>query len=81
VRLGLVEAGITRDDAYRIVQRNAMQAWETQQMFRSLLAADPDVSGRLSEEQLDACFSLERALVNVGRTFDALDEMEQTPLA
>jgi adenylosuccinate lyase len=81
VLLGLVEAGITRDDAYRIVQRNAMQAWETQQMFRTLLAADPDVAGRLTDEQLDACFSLERALANVGRTFDALDEMEHTPLA
>ncbi len=81
VLLGLVEAGITRDDAYRIVQRNAMQAWETQQMFRSLLAADPDVAGRLSEAQLDACFSLDRALANVGRTFDALDEMERTPLS
>ncbi len=80
VLLGLVEAGIARDDAYRIVQRNAMQAWETRQMFRDLLAADPDVTKYLDDAQLDACFSLERALRNVQRTFDAVDALECTPL-
>ena len=80
VLLRLVEAGLSRDDAYRIVQRTAMEAWETGVMFRDLLAKEPDVTTHLTESQLDACFSLDRALVNVHRTFDALDTMEQTPL-
>jgi adenylosuccinate lyase len=76
VLLGLVEAGMTRDDAYRVVQRNAMRAWEERRPFRELLAADPDVTSVLDDARLDACFDLKRALANVGRTFDALDVME-----
>ena len=71
VLLALVASGLTRDEAYRIVQSNAMTAWEEGKPFRSLLEADPRVS--LSPDELDAAFSLERALANVGRIFDALD--------
>ena len=46
VLLALVEAGSRRDDAYRIVQRNAMRAWQEERSFRELLAADPDVTRR-----------------------------------
>ena len=45
VLLALVEAGRTRDEAYRIVQRNAMRAWQEERSFRELLAADPEVDG------------------------------------
>ena len=44
VLLALVAAGATRDDAYRIVQRNAMQAWEERTDFRTLLEDDPEVT-------------------------------------
>jgi adenylosuccinate lyase len=76
VLLALVEAGMTRDDAYRVVQRNAMRAWDERRPFRELLQADPDVTDVLDAARLDACFDLKRALANVGRTFDALDAME-----
>ncbi len=76
VLLALVEAGMTRDDAYRVVQRNAMRAWDERRPFRELLQADPDVTNTLDAARLDACFDLKRALANVGRTFDALDAME-----
>jgi adenylosuccinate lyase len=79
VLLGLVAAGRTRDEAYRIVQRNAMRAWQEERPFRELLAADTEVADVLSEAQLDACFDLKRALANVGRVFDALDEMGELP--
>ena len=46
VLLALVEAGAGRDDVYRMVQRNAMQAWQEERSFRDLLVADPDVRGR-----------------------------------
>ena len=45
VLLALVEAGRTRDDAYRIVQRNAMRAWQEERPFRDVLAEDPEVHG------------------------------------
>jgi adenylosuccinate lyase len=81
VLLALVEAGASRDDAYRIVQRNAMRAWQEECSFRDLLGEDPDVRAVLDEARLDACFDLKRALANVGRTFDELDHLEATPLS
>jgi len=80
VLLALVEAGASRDDAYRIVQRNAMQAWQEERSFRDLLVADEEVRKVLDDARLDACFDLKRALANVGRTFDELDRIEATPL-
>jgi adenylosuccinate lyase len=76
VLLALVEAGMTRDDAYRAVQRNAMTTWETRRPFVEVLRDDADVLGALGAERLAACFSLDAALANVGRTFDALDALE-----
>jgi adenylosuccinate lyase len=73
VLLALVESGISRDDAYRIVQRSAMRAWEERRPFRELLAADPDVTDRLDTTALDRCFDFDRALANAGRVFDVLD--------
>jgi adenylosuccinate lyase len=81
VLLALVEAGASRDDAYRLVQRNAMQAWGEERSFRDLLVADPDVRAVLDDARLDACFDLKRALANVGRTFDELDRIESSPLS
>jgi adenylosuccinate lyase len=74
VLLALVAAGLSRDDAYRVVQEVAMAAWEQGRSFRSLLEADGRVP--LTAEQLDEAFSLERALRNVGPVFDALEEVE-----
>lgn len=79
VLLALVEAGLTRDDAYRLVQRNAMRAWDERRAFREILREDADVTAKLSVERLDACFDLGKAIAHVGRTFDVLDglgEME-----
>ncbi len=75
VLLALVEAGRTRDEAYRIVQRNAMQAWAEERSFRELLAADAEVTATLDAARLDACFDLKRALANTSHVFDALDNL------
>jgi adenylosuccinate lyase len=74
VLLALVAGGMTRDDAYRIVQRNAMAAWEDRKPFRQLLEADPEVT--VDPEQLDEAFSLEHALRHTDRIFSALDQLE-----
>jgi len=54
VLLALTQAGVSREDAYRIVQRNAMPVWLEGRDFREQLEADSEVS--LTKEQLDACF-------------------------
>ena len=75
VLLALIQAGLTRDDAYRIVQTNAMRAWDEHTNFRALLEADPAVSS-LDVTTLDAAFDLDRSLRNVGTVFDALDAIQ-----
>src|SRR5581483_5685211 len=74
VLLALVASGLDRDAAYRIVQRNAMAAWEEGKPFRTLLESDPEVT--LSETALDEAFDLRRALRNADRIFDALEGIE-----
>lgn len=72
VLLGLVEAGMTRDDAYRIVQRDARQAIETKTAFRQVLEGDTEVT--VDPSVLDQAFSLEWSLRNIERVFKALGE-------
>ena len=74
VLLALVQAGMTRDAAYRVVQRNAHDAWEQRKPFRTLLEADPEMTA--GSETLDDAFSLERALTHAGRAVDALDQID-----
>jgi adenylosuccinate lyase len=74
VLLALIAAGRTRDEAYRIVQENAMQAWQESRSFRELLEKDSRVG--LSAAQLDEAFSLDRALRNAGRTIDGLEDID-----
>jgi len=70
VLLALVAGGISRDDAYRIVQRNAMRAWEERRDFRTLLDEDPDVS--VSKVALDEAFDLQRSLRHLDLVANAL---------
>ena len=75
VLLALVEVGTTRDEAYRMVQRNATKSWQEERSFRDLLAEDAEVTAALDRARLDACFDLKCALSNTGRVFDRLDHM------
>ncbi len=74
VLLALVEAGRSRDDAYRIVQHAATRTWEEARPFQDVLRDDPEVTAALSDERLEACFDLPRALAHVARVFDSLSE-------
>jgi adenylosuccinate lyase len=74
VLLALVAAGKTRDEAYRIVQRAAMIAWEERRELRAVLEADPEL--RLPASALDEAFDLDRSLRHVGRMAGALDDIE-----
>ncbi len=65
VLLKLVEAGMRREDAYRIVQACAMTAVREGGSFRALLEADPEVAKRLDRKTLDRAFDLDKQLVHV----------------
>jgi len=67
--LDLAEAGMSREDAYRLVQQHAMNAWQNDLVFRDLVAADPEIAARLSPEKLTRTFDLSRQLANVDAIF------------
>ena len=54
--LALVEKGLGRDEAYEIVQRESMRAWDRHEDFRELVAANPTVTSRLSPTELQGLF-------------------------
>ena len=74
VLLALVQAGMERDQAYRIVQSNALRAWDEGRDFRGLLESDPMVAA-LGATALDRAFSLERSLQHAHQAVDALDDL------
>ncbi len=76
VLLALIEAGLPRDEAYRIVQRAAAAAWDEDASFREMVTADPEVTSRLDAASLDALFDPQRFLMNLGPLFERLDAME-----
>jgi adenylosuccinate lyase len=77
VLLALAKSGLTREDSYKIVQRNAMKVWELAAegkdphvTFRSLIEADSDIAGRISAKQLDEAFDPKAAMKNVDLIFE-----------
>ncbi len=72
VLLALIETGLSRPDAYAVVQRNAMEAWRTRRQFLDLLLQDTEVTSRLPASELRGLFDYGYYLVNIGATFDRL---------
>ncbi|MCW6509356.1 adenylosuccinate lyase [Lichenifustis flavocetrariae] len=70
VLLALTQAGVSREDAYRLVQRNAMPVWRGEGAFLPLLKADPDVTAALSPETLESLFDLGYHTKHVDTIFD-----------
>ncbi len=75
--LALVEAGLAREDAYRLVQRNAMRSWEEGCGFRDLVSADVEVTGHLDSPTLDAVFDLAAYTRHVDVVLDRLRTLER----
>jgi adenylosuccinate lyase len=69
VLLALAQKGVAREDAYRLVQRNAMKVWAGEGDFLALLNADPDVRKHLSEAELKASFDLDFHMAQVDTIF------------
>jgi adenylosuccinate lyase len=74
VLLALVQSGLPRDEAYRLVQRTAMRAWEQEQDFRELVRGDPELASRLD---LETVFSLEPYTRHVDTVFERLHALVQ----
>lgn len=72
VLLALVEKGASREAAYRIVQRNAMRAWEEEADFKGLLLQDEEVLQHLSREEVEACFDVGKSLRHVDAIYERL---------
>ncbi len=72
ILLALTQKGITRDVAYRMVQRNAMRVWEKGGNFISLLKKDKEIKKHLSPKEIDKAFSLKNHLKNVDNIFDRI---------
>ena len=70
--LALVESGVDRDGAYRLVQRHAMRAWDEGLDFRELVRADSEIAGRAD---LEGVFELEVYTVHAGVVFDRLRDL------
>ena len=70
VMIALTQKGVAREEAYAIVQRNAMKVWQGEGDFLSFLAADKDVRKHLSEAELKANFDLDHHLRHVDTIFE-----------
>ena len=72
VLLKLVKKGLSREEAYLLVQRNAMKCWEGEKDFREILKTDSEIAGILSDEEIESCFELEEDLKNIDHIFAAV---------
>lgn len=78
VLLALIDAGLTRQAAYAIVQRHSMTAWRERVPLRSLLAQDPEVGQHLTAAQIDALFDARAYLVHTDETFRRIGLLPRT---
>ncbi len=67
--LDLAESGMSREDAYRLVQGHAMNSWKNDLIFREEIAKVPEITARLSPEKLAHAFDYTRQLANVDAIF------------
>src|SRR4051794_10417190 len=73
--LALVESGLERADAYRLVQRDAMRAWDEERDFPSLVRSNPEVAAHLGETALDAVFDVNATVANLEPAFERLSRL------
>ena len=69
VLIALTEKGVPREDAYQIVQRNAMRVWKEKKDFRALLLKDKAVAAKLSKKEVETCFDISKHVKSVDYIF------------
>jgi adenylosuccinate lyase len=80
VLLELARRGISREQAYEWVQRNAMRSFSEQRDFKALLLADPDVTGALSRAEIDRAFNLDEQFRHVDDIFERVFDRVPSPV-
>jgi adenylosuccinate lyase len=70
--LKLIEKGLTREDSYRIVQDAALRVWKKEGSLRELMEKDPQAAPRITKEEMDSIFDLQRYLKNIGAIYKKL---------
>jgi adenylosuccinate lyase len=70
VMLALIKKNISRENAYKLTQRNSLKAWDEQKDFKELLKADPEVTELLSDEEIEECFSLDLYLDKIDYIYE-----------
>ena len=76
--LDLVEHGVSREDAYRMVQQHAMRAWKEDLNFRDLVLKDKEIARKVPRRQIEHAFDLKRQLRNIDKIFARVFE-KRTP--
>ena len=72
VLLAIIKKGVTREDAYQIVQRNAMKSWNEGSSFIDNLKSDSEVMGHITSSELEPLFDLDKILININKIFERL---------
>ena len=72
VLLALIKKGVTREDAYEMVQKNAMKVWEEKIDFKLLLFDDASILKILSKDEIEELFNLNKILKNIKKVFERL---------
>ena len=73
VLLALIKKGATREDAYAMVQRNAMQVWKDKLDFKILLKGDSEIMGLLNENEINNLFDLNKVMTNINKIYKRLE--------
>ena len=73
ILLKLIDKGCSRDEAYRIVQESSMQAWKSRTHLQDVLKGSAEIKSRLSENEIDACFTVSRYLEHAQEILDRLE--------
>jgi adenylosuccinate lyase len=72
VLLLLIKKGITREEAYELVQKNAMKVWREKIDFNDLLKTDKDIMKYLSEVEIDSLFDISKIMKNINKVYERL---------
>ena len=72
VLIALIKSGMVREEAYELVQKNAMQVWKEKKDFKDLLKRDPLIIKFLSKAQIDRLFDLNKVLININKIYQRI---------
>jgi len=73
VLLALIKKGVTREDAYAMVQRHAMQVWDDKSDFKTLLKNDKEIIAILNKDEIDKLFNLKKVMININKIYKRLE--------